>query len=862
MVALSFSAHAQFSYTEEPALDIVRDIQQKTEYRFLYRESLIVNVKITFEADNGDVIKKLEEALKRNNLNVDADHDRKQVVIYKTDPSSQGKNIQISGQVIDANTGERLPFANVFWEDTNGLDGVSTNSAGAFTCKPTIKSESIVLRASYVGYSTETIRITLGNRSSIGDISLRLKPSVSKGEEVIVSGTGFYSALDKSLTQTVDIGTFSPLGESNSIRALQKLPSVQTNTGLQSGVNVRGSAADGFQVLLDGITIYNQSHLFGLLDSFNSDALKTSGLFYDVTPAQYQAPPGGTLSLLTKTGSLNTIKGTAGVSNTTYRLTLEGPLKPGSSSWLISGRNSYLNSIDWLNNSGLIELGLDVDRPREVLSPNLVQLEDRLVEAKNSDAHFFDIHSKFYFESSSGNRLILSGYYGQDNTSQNADRLFRSFKGNGNFFESRPVQTSNKWGNGAASIQYQSSISSSLFSYTTAAFSIYETDFSKDDFNYIRASQNDGSLQLFTLPFANKSILNEIKLEQSLDVFSKFVLWTVGGSYHFYKGEYFEDSFDRPGFFNQTISHKIDGFVQLDFTEIPKVDFFAGSRIHYYTNGSYLKWSPRLKAKIFPDSPVSLGAGFSRNFKFLNKVSLSNTVSSEVWVLSSDQQPPSSVDYYSAGIYIEPFANSFFQVEGYIKDYKNVRLHEINTFSLSNTFSELPWFAENDGYGQGLEFFLSNKFNWLTISQSFAISSMELQNPAINEGEPFYVDWDRRYDFSNTLEIYPAKSLSLFISWTYATGIPNKLAVFGPDNQERLGDYTRTDISFEYDRELSFGKLKASFSIYNLFDRNNPWYRELSFVVDQSASSNRLRTTPVEVFDLGFQPSFNLSVSF
>ena len=364
------------------------------------------------------------------------------------------------------------------------------------------------------------------------------------------------------------------------------------------------------------------------------------------------------------------------------------------------------------------------------------------------------------------------------------------------------------------------------------------------------------------MPFENRSILNEVKLQQSLDIFSDFLLWTVGGSYHYYKGEYFEDSFDRPGFFNQTTSHKADGYVQLDFTEIPKVDLFTGSRVHYYSNGNYLKWSPRVKAKLFPGSPVSLSAGYSRNFKFLNKVSLSNVVSSEVWVLSSNEHPPSSVDYYSAGIYIKPFPETHFQIEGYIKDFENVRLHEINTFSLSNTFSELPWFAENDGYGQGLEFFLSNRFKWLTLSQSFTISSMELQNPAINEGESFFVDWDRRYNYTNTLEIYPNNSLSLFLSWTYATGTPNKLAVFGPDNQERLGDYMRTDATVEYKKELSFGDMEVSFSVYNLFDRNNPWYRELSFVIDQSGARNRLRTTPVEVFDLGFQPSFNVSLSF
>lgn len=44
-------------------------------------------------------------------------------------------------------------------------------------------------------------------------------------------------------------------------------------------------------------------------------------------------------------------------------------------------------------------------------------------------------------------------------------------------------------------------------------------------------------------------------------------------------------------------------------------------------------------------------------------------------------------------------------------------------------------------------------------------------------------------------------------------GTPNKLAVFGPENEQRLGDFMRTDLNIEYRRQFSFGKLKASTSV-------------------------------------------------
>lgn len=35
---------------------------------------------------------------------------------------------------------------------------------------------------------------------------------------------------------------------------------------LSSGLNIRGSRTDGFQILLDGVPVYSQSHFFGMFD--------------------------------------------------------------------------------------------------------------------------------------------------------------------------------------------------------------------------------------------------------------------------------------------------------------------------------------------------------------------------------------------------------------------------------------------------------------------------------------------------------------------------------------------------------------------------------------------------------------------
>ncbi|HKK44615.1 MAG TPA: TonB-dependent receptor, partial [Balneolaceae bacterium] len=473
------------------------------------------------------------------------------------------------------------------------------------------------------------------------------------------------------------------------------------------------------------------------------------------------------------------------------------------------------------------------------------------------------LHSKIYFEGDNGNRFVMSGYYGGDDTFQQAERLYRSFSSsNGSKLAPRPVASSNNWKNGAGSLQYQQWIGNNLYSNTTTGLSIYQTAFSKDDFTYIDYNQRNRSFQTFIFPFENKSILNEIKFEEQLEYDQAPWLWTGGVAYYYFMGQYYEDSFDRPGFFSSQRSHKLDAYLQLDFTGLDFLDVFAGSRIYYYSNGTYLKWSPRVKLTLFPKSIFSISGGYSRNYQFLNRISLSNTVTSDVWILAGADQPPTSDSYYSAGVYLSPSKHFHLQLEGYYKEFENLRLHEINAYSLSSTFNNNPWYVNNKGTAKGLEFTLRNKIRFLTLTQTFTISKMTLSNPLIKDGKPFYADWDRTYRYSASMTAKLFSGFSLYLSWMYATGTPNKLAVFGPQNEKRLGDYRRADISAEYTHSLKKGNISLSATLFNVFNRQNPWYRELAFVINRNTSPRRFSSVPVNVYDIGFQPSFNISVTF
>ena len=856
---------AQFTFENSPALDVINTLEKETGYRFLYRESQLADISLSFSAQESTFIDSLTENLFPYNISVESDSTRKQIVLFKREKASS-QTLSISGQVVDAETGERLPFATVFWEENGEKRGVATNASGVFSIRNSFPSKPLTLNCSYLGYESRGIELDPREGNSYKDLTIRLNSTNVQTSDIVITGFTYPAGSDSIYRNFVNAGVLNPLGENNTIKALQSLPSVSNKTALNNGINVRGASADATHVLLDGITIYNQSHLFGLLDSFNPNALQTSGFFYDVTPAQFQSSLGGTLSMLTKTGSLNRFSSSAGISNTAFNATLQGPIIPGKSSWLLSGRTSYMNSLNWFQNDDLIAFGLNIDRPSELSGDGLSNLESRLVFPGEYDASFYDLHSKLYFEFENGSRLIAGAYLGADDVSQNSERLVRRFTPNnsGQRFGREEQQTRNNWGNVSTSLTYKSPLSNNLYSSSLAAISIYDSEFRKDDFVYNRIEPDAGRIEVFTYPLQNESIFNEVKLDQSFDLVLPTTQWTFGASYQYFLGEYFEQSFDRPGFFTSFESGLTDFYAQLDYTQLALVDLHLGSRLHYYTNGDYLYYSPRVKLRFLSDQQVSFSAGYSRNYQFTHRLSFYNVSSPDVWIISSDEQPPTQSDYFIAGTYFKLFDHALFQVEGYHKSLEYASLFDFNAQTLTNSFNAPPWFYNNNGIAKGLEFLLRHQFEKLSITNSYTLSEVTFKNPDLLQGESFYADWDRTHSFNSSLEYRIIPNLKTFLNLTLSSGSPNRLYFLGVEEQQRLDSYQRVDVGVEYETEFEGMEMEFNFSIFNLFDQQNTWYRELNLVIDTSApvSQRRLTSQAVNVYDLGIQPSFNINIRF
>lgn len=857
-----------FVYNGVPLKQVIEDIESRKQYQFLYRDALVSGKYVSFEASENSLFATLESALTPQFIEVKIDEKHRQILLSEAARPIAETASSLTGQIIDAETGARLPFASLTWMDRGKLRGVSANAAGAFQFSliDAMAQDSIAkLTISYVGYKTRQLELSRSKMPT--ELSIRLEPEPLLGQEVLVNSTFLHTDLDTTWHHLIQGMNAMPFGESSVLRSLQPLPAVALNTAFSEGLNVRGSKADGFQVLLDGAPIYNQNHFFGMFDVFNNDALQTVGFFYDIAPASYFAPPGGTISFITRPGSVQSFKSTIGFSNAAVRATVEGPIARGKSSWLVSGRYSYIDKVNWFNNERLIGVGLDTIRSISDLPNNAADLDEFTIFPGNTSALFYDVHSKLTHETPGGGRATLSLYVGGNTTQLDAERLYLERDEETDILETvrNPVSTLNSWGNEAASFQLHHRVGNKAYLQTVLAASHYYSKYDKDDFTFTRLNAN-GRPQNFIFPFTYDNELFDLKLAQHLDFApNRPGIFSAGFSTNFYALTYKEQSATRPAFGEDYYALQFDAYSEYERTNADILNMRIGLRGHFFTQGNAIRLSPRLQFTLFPQSPLSFRIGYSRNYQFLHHLYLENTNSASIWVITTGSSKPSQVDNITSGIYFKPVASAFIQVEGYMRAYDHLRRHEINgptQFTTENMVRFTPWFSENQARAKGLEVMYRQRIGPLIWTHSYTLSRVEMQNNLVNNGEWFMAEWDRRHQYTSNLQINLHRSIGLNLSWFYATGNPNVLSFADEVEESRLPDYHRLDANIQWARFFGSLQIQARASVYNLYDQVNTWYREPIQVFNQNRSADRFIFYPVDVYDIGLQPSFDVSITF
>jgi hypothetical protein len=858
------------AYDDVPLRQVLRDVEAQTGVHFLYRDALVAGVRLSLRVRSDEVLAALATALRAEGLALRVDSERNQAILTRAGTESESSHPVLTGQVVDAASGARLALATLTWTVDGRRRGVVTSDDGTFRLSPGASllpdRRAVTLTASHVGYEERAVQVDL--RAPPSDLTIRLPPAEAAAPEVVVQSHALRSNLDTTWHPLVRPERSAALGEAGVLRALQPLPAVGLSPSLVEGLNVRGSRSDGFRVLLDGMPIFNQHHLFGLFDAFNAEALRTVGLFYGVAPVEYRAPPGGTLAFRTRSGARTGLRVAAEASPAAVSGTAEGPLADGQGSWLVSARHSVLG-LDWFGNDALVAQGLGADRATAALEAGR-ELEEVLFDFAPPTARFFDVHAKGLWETDAGGRWTLSLYGGGDRGEQRGQRLRRDRSPSlrdrlrRDFVDTTAVETTHRWGNLGASLRWRRPVGARSFSALTAAVSRYYGRFSTDAFSYVDLDADPGSA-IRQAPFSHDNTLVAGDLTHRVTLTPATPgQWTLGYAASLYDVHYAEVSNVAGDFQGGQRSVQTDLFAQYDRSG-PTVDLRAGLRAHYYSGGDVVRLSPRLQVHLWPGADVSLAGGYTRNHQFLHRLHLVGDVSSAVWVPSTARQPPGRADHVMARLSLRPLPRTAARIEGYWKGHEYLRRHGTLARLRGRSATELfrPWTVRNAAVARGLEGLVRHTRGPVTWTGAYTLSRVDVD--PVGPGGDLPAEWDRRHQFTARVEGRALPGTSVYATWSFATGPPNPYARL-PGETDRLGPYHRLDVGAT--THLSTGPIRWTLraTAYNVYDRRNPWHRTPVGLLRRGGPDRprrpELDVRLVDVYDLGARAAVSVSAAW
>jgi hypothetical protein len=630
------------------------------------------------------------------------------------------------------------------------------------------------------------------------------------------------------------------MGEVDVLKVLQLLPGVQSGSEGQNGLYVRGGSPDQNLILLDGVPIYNVSHVGGFFSTFNGDAIKNVSLIKGGFPARYGGRLSSVIEIETKDGNMKEFHGEGGIGLISSRLTLEGPIVKNKASFMVAARRTYLDVL---------------------LNPLIKRsLSEGGSNSKFDLAfYFYDLNAKVNWKINEKNRLFFSIYNGLDKLGLDVTQYDNAAKTE--FFR---LQTSFKQGNVTSALRWNHLVSDKLFMNTTLMYTRFGV-------NQLLGAEvkNDAALpsqsfsRLYTSGIFDWS--GRVDFDYLPNPNHRF-RFGLGETYHTYKPgatqvKFNFDNFKRDTTLGDTPLYSNEIYLYgEDEMKLGKLKLNAGLHWSGFLSGG--KFFNALQPRVSLNYPIFRGTALKASFATMQQyVNLLNNdgigVQTDLWVPSTNRIRPQSSWQAVLGV-AQTLGDGYeCSIEAYYKDMKNVLAYKdgVSFFGRENQWQDKV--VQGNGRAYGMEFFVQKKEGDFTGWIGYTLSWNKRTFAELNDGKEFPFQYDRRHDFKTVMVYQLSPKWSISGSWQYGTGnsitlrstsLPNTLngansfqslyaSNVGERNLYRMAAYHRMDLSLERGRKHKWGTSKWIFSIYNAYNRPNPY----TLLEDDVYSSNGTR---------------------
>ncbi|GAB4229663.1 MAG: TonB-dependent receptor [Ekhidna sp.] len=860
----------EYKAVDQPLDKVARELSGKYGLKFSYSPKELkkhtLNKRITAQSEAELVSKTFEDFPFKIQLTDGV------FLIIPQKPEPQA----LQGQIVDQASGEPLAFAHIQSDEK----GTVSNQNGWFNLPP--RTDTMLIAVSYIGYKPFKTKVAPGQT----DISLYLQQDATELQEVVLNSPEM-----EQLSNTPSFFSLNPkhfnslpsLGETDVFKSIQLLPGVRATDETSSGLSVRGSLPSQNLILMDGFTLYNLDHFFGIFSTLNPNMINNVSIYKGGFGAEYGGRISSVVDVSGKNGMPEKVNGSVGLNMLSANGTLNLPLS-SSTSLSLGMRQSFTEII----NSDLYEDFLASNRQSFLQSINgeIASL------GVSPSLRFYDANAKLQHRIGTNTLLDINFFSSRDKYS--GDFI------EGDDFSSYNIRDVANWSNVGVSANWKQQITDNWFGTLTVSGSKFSEDerLAVNQTFFADASFNSDSV------FANSTLdLFDYQVKSSIEDFTlrsghelridENNLLKAGVEMNKISTDYSADQLLFQNF-NQdnniygdslSVSSSIIGaYISHQLTS---GDFTSnlGLRGNYFKVSEKVYFEPRFNLNYRLNDHWSLKGAATYHHQFISQNSLSPFQNSDqfYWILADDDIIPvqKSTHFILGASFLRK--QWTFDLEYYRKNTTGIVESQFSSLLVEN----LPQISlgnsdlSGDNISEGIDLFVKYRETMMSSWISYSYGTSTNQFWYVNDNNPYPSNQDLRHEinWTTTFKIgkWELSSIMLYGSGKPFTP-PNPIFSETLQNQKtyddqringgRLPAYHRVDLSAKYGFVL--GPFNGDFGVtlFNVFNRINIKSRRysVSYLFDEASSdinaTDRAVVTTLDSNLLGFTPNFFINLRF
>lgn len=681
--------------------------------------------------------------------------------------------------------------------------------------------------------------------------------------------TGFQKIDGKSFNKG-----FAVLSSPDVIKTLQNLPGVASGTELLSGMYVRGGDGSDNLYLLDGVPMYQVSHLLGLFSSFNTDVVQSVDFYKSGFPARYGGRLSSVVDVRTREGNMNEYHGIFSIGLLDGRIQLEGPIVKGKTSFNIGLRRSWLDVLT---------------EPASLVVSKVEKSDFRIKYA------FWDLNANVTHRFSDHNRLSLNIYGGRDAAKfRQGDKTEESDNGSQvRISYQNEAAIGLEWGNFLGSVDWDFRFTPEHEIVAKAYISRYSSLFSGLENSKEVYSMDEIPYSTYKIS-ENRSRTTDLGLKADLSFRpseTHHLRYGASLMLHRYSPEYLSDEHITENnveirsqhFFQNGLKRSWEASAYFE-DEMSVAEWMTANLGLRYssilTDGKgYHSLQPRAALRIICGGNTSLKLSYSEMVQNDHLISSNYLMlPTNFWMPSTEKIAPSHSRQISAGVYINLPHNIRFSTEGYYKTMSNL----LEFRGKWGIYPPIHLWEEAMTVGKGRSWGMETEVSW--TDENTSLTAYYTLSWSQRLFEEFYPAWYKdRNDNRHKITLMGTRKLGkrceVYASWNFHSGGwvtaeshgiwseelgSYPINFYEKPNNIKIPDYHRLDIGFNFRKTTKRGNESIwNLSVYNVYCSMNPFVVYTNYAYDFTKENLSGLSYIGEAFGIiPIIPSFSYTLKF